>query len=143
MLAEFAQVHVGKLTIVGAGLFAVFLIGPAQQLAVCGTILLPFADLNREHSISIQLYDADGSPYLVPTPMGEKPFTIEATLNAGLPPMMPKGSSVSVPFSVLFTIPIRLGNFHFIASVGGDQKTQVKLPFAVLKPPPGMLPQVQ
>jgi hypothetical protein len=144
MLAEFAQIHAGKLTIVGAGLFAVFALGPTpmQQLAVCGTILLPFPELNRQHVVSIDLYDSDDKPVSVPTPMGEKPFKVEAFLNAALPPMMPRGSSVSVPFSVMFTIPIRPGVFHFVAIVSGDERTRIKLPFTVLTPPANIVPQV-
>ncbi len=143
MLAEFAQIHAGKLTIVGAGLFAVFAMGPTpmQQLAVCGTILLPFSELNRQQVLSIELYDADNRQVSVPTPMGEQPFKIEAMLNAALPPMMPRGSSIAVPFSVLFTIPVRPGTFQFVCQIRGDERTIVKLPLAVLEPPAGF-PQV-
>jgi hypothetical protein len=143
MLAEFAQIHAGKLTIVGAGLFAVFALGPTpmQQLAVCGTILLPFGELNRQHNISIKLYDFDEQPVLIPTPLGEKPFIIDAALNAALPPMMPRGSTVSAPFAVMFTIPVHVGAFHFVVSVVGNERAQVRLPFTVLNPPGGAVPQ--
>lgn len=138
MLAEFAQVHMGKLSIFGAPLFAVFAVGQLQQLAICGTVSFPYADLNDSKTLVIELFDADGKPYAVPTPMGDQAFKIEATMSAALPPMMPKGSGIVAPFSVMITLPIREGVFHFICRMGDDQRTQVKLPFTVLKPPPGV-----
>ncbi len=142
MLAEFAQVHAGKLTVVGAGLLAAFAMGPTpvQALAVCGTIALPFPELNREQVLSIELYDADNRQVLVPTPMGEQPFKIEAKVNAALPPLLPRGSSVSVPFSVSFVIPVRPGTFQFRCQILGDVRTLVKLPLVILDPPDGMIP---
>lgn len=141
MLAEFAQVHAGKLTVFGAGLFAVFALGPTpmQQLAVCGTILLPFSELNRQQTVAIDLLDADEKAVLIPTLIGDMPFKIEAKLNAALPPMLSRGSAIVAPFSVMFTIPIRLGEFHFVVAVNGDPNAQVKLPFTVLEPPQGMI----
>jgi len=145
MLAEYAQVHGGKLFVIGGGLFAVFAVGPnhVQQLAVCGTITLPFQELNREHIISIDLVDMDGKAVMVTTPMGQQPFKIEGKLNAGLPPLLPRGASLPTPFAVLFSLPVQPGAFQFRAFIDGNERTMLKLPFTVLAAPPGTVPGAQ
>lgn len=145
MLAEYAQLHGGKLFVIGGGLFAVFAVGPnhVQQLAVCGTITLPFQELNREHIISIDLVDMDGKAVMVTTPMGEQPFKIEGKLNAGLPPLLPRGASLPTPFAVLFSLPVQPGAFQFRAFIDGNERTMLKLPFTVLAAPPGTVPGAQ
>jgi hypothetical protein len=144
MLAEYAQLHGGKLFIIGAGLFAVFAMGPnpVQQLAVCGTITLPFGELNREHTVSIDLVDADRKPVMVTTPMGDQPFKIEGKINAALPPLLSRGTSLPAPFAVLFSLPIQPGQFNFRVMIDGNESSLLKLPFTVLQAPPGM-PGVQ
>lgn len=145
MLAEYAQVHSGKLFVVGGGLFAVFAIGPGfvQQLAVCGTITLPFQELNCEHIITITLVDADGKPVMVPTLVGEQPFKIEGKLNATLPPLLKRGSSLPMPFAVLFGLPVQPGSFNFRAVIDGDERSLLKLPLTVLEAPPSMVAGAQ
>jgi hypothetical protein len=145
MLAEYAQLHGGKLFIVGGGLFAVFAVGPnaVQQLAVCGTITLPFQELNREHIITITLVDMDEHPVMVTTPMGEQPFKIEGKLNATLPPLLPRGTSLPMPFAVLFSLPIQPGSFYFRAVIDSNERSLLRLPFTVLAAPPGMVPGAQ
>ena len=145
MLAEYAQIHGGKLFVIGGGLFAVFAIGsnPVQQLAVCGTITLPFGELNREHTIAIELVNADGKPVTVTTPMGNQPFKIEGKLNAALPPLLSRGTSLPMPFAVLFSLPIQPGQFHFRTVIDGDERSLLKLLFTVLAAPPGVTPAVQ
>lgn len=145
MLAEYAQVHGGKLFVIGGGLFAVFAVGPnsVQQLAVCGTITLPFSDLNREHTIAIDLVDMDRKPVTVTTPMGDQPFRIEGKINAALPPLLPRGTGLPMPFAVLFSLPIQPGTFYFHAMIDGDESSLLRLPFTVLAAPPGMIPGAQ
>lgn len=145
MLAEYAQLHGGKLFVIGGGLFAVFALGPnpVQQLAVCGTITLPFQELNREHVITITLVDMDGKPVMVTTPMGDQPFRIEGKLNATLPPLLPRGTSLPMPFAVLFSLPVQPGAFYFGAVIDGNDRSLLKLPFTVLAAPPGMVAGAQ
>jgi hypothetical protein len=142
MLAEYAQVHGGKLFVAGGGLFAVYSVAPnaLQQMAVCGTITLPFSELNREHTITIELFDLDEKPVLVPTPMGNQAFRIEAKLNAALPAPLQRGSELPMPFAVYFGLPIQPGTYHFQVMINGLERTQLRLPLHVLNAPQGMMP---
>jgi hypothetical protein len=145
MLAEYAQIHGGKLFVIGGGLFAVFALGQnwVQQLAVCGTITLPFAELNREHIITIDLVNADGKPVLVPTASGEQPFKIEGRLSATLPPLLPRGTSLPMPFAVLFSLPVQPGAYNFRVTIDSAEQPALKLPFTVLAAPAGFVTGAQ
>jgi hypothetical protein len=142
MLAEYAQLHAGKLFVAGGGLLALYAVtgNSLHQIAVCGTITLPFAELNLEHTIAIGLFDQDGKSVMVPTPMGDQAFRIEAKLNAALPAPLQRGSALPMPFAVYFGIPIAAGTYYFQVTVDGIERSALRLPLHVLNAPGGMMP---
>jgi hypothetical protein len=146
MLAEAAQVHQGKGFAFGAGLMAMVATQPnaTAQVAVCGTIIIPFGELNKQHTIEIELIDWDGRSFLVTTPMGEQPFKINAGFRGALPPMLPRGSEVVAPFAVQFALPLRVGRYRFRIKLDSVEVPEASLPFYVLDPKDvGMAPGAQ
>lgn len=147
MLAEAATVHQGKGFAFGVGLMAIVAAQPnaTAQVAVCGTIIVPFAEMNRQHMIDIELLDLDGQPFLVATPMGDQPFRISGGFRGALPPMFPRGAEIVAPFAAQFALPLRPGRYRFRISLDGVEVPEASLPLYVLSPsdvgmPPGTLP---
>lgn len=136
MLAESATVHQGKGFAFGIGLMALVVAQPntTAQVAVCGTIAIPFVEMNRQHTVGIDLFDWDGQPFLVTTPIGDQPFRINAALRGSLPPALPRGSEIVVPFAVQFALPLRAGRFQFRISLDGGEVPEASLPLYILTP---------
>ena len=64
ILADFAQVAGGKLTLVGAGWDRT---GPTPTPTGIGILLkVPWEATNRRHEVSVRLLDSDGAPVLDP-----------------------------------------------------------------------------
>ncbi len=136
MLAEAAQVHQGKGFAFGLGVMALVAPQPntSAQVAVCGTIIIPFVEMNRQHVIDIELFDLDGHPFLVTTPMGDQPFRISGGFRGALPPMFPRGAEIVAPFAVQFALPLRPGRYRFRISLDGVEVPEATLPLYVLSP---------
>jgi hypothetical protein len=80
MLADFATVAEGKLTIVGGG-WTITGPGPAP-FAIALKLEVPWHQAMDPHKLRLELLDADGQPVLTQTPQGMLPITIEAEMDS-------------------------------------------------------------
>jgi hypothetical protein len=99
LLADYAQVSEGKLTIVGGGWSTT---GPMPtQSAVAAKIEVPWDQANIRHQIVLELKDQDGHPVQFPGPDGApRPIRIEAALEVGRPPGVLPGTPLDAPMAV-------------------------------------------
>jgi hypothetical protein len=98
MLADSAQAVGGKLFVLG-GAVQTTITRPAP-LAICGTIIIPWDETNTPHTLTVLLESTAGQAIMVPTPMGDQPFRIEANFEGGRPPGAPKGTEFTTPIAM-------------------------------------------
>src|SRR3954469_18764164 len=80
MLADYATVADGKLTIVGGG-WTVTGPGPAP-FAIALKLEVPWHQAMDSHKLRLELLDADGKPVLSQMPQGMLPISIEALMES-------------------------------------------------------------
>lgn len=100
LLADFATVADGKLTIVGGGWSVV---GPdPQAYAIAIKIEVPWDTAAASHAMRLELVDADGRPIEVPSETGWQPLVIEGEFETGRPDGVKPGTPLD--FMVAFSI---------------------------------------
>ncbi len=131
MLADYAQVSEGKLTIVGGGWSVT---GPMPvPFAIAVLFEVPWDRANIKHRFRLELIDADGSPVLVPTDEGDDDeLAIEGEFEAGRPPGMKPGTPLDVPIAInLPGPPIPPGGrYEWRLTVNGESEEGWRLPFS-------------
>lgn len=93
IVADYAQVAEGKLTIVGGG-FQVFNVGsipPAVTFGVGIIVHVPWSETNRKHTWSLRLVDGDGRA--VAAPNGEA-IRFDGEMEVGRPAGHPEGTEL-------------------------------------------------
>lgn len=132
MLADFAQVSDGKLTIVGGGWS---LTGPdPMPFGIAILVQVPWHLSNERHSMRLELLDADGQPVPVETEDGEKPLVIfdDAPFEVGRPAGLKPGTYLDFPVAVN-SAPVDLepGQYEWRFSIDGEAAESWRLPFTV------------
>jgi hypothetical protein len=130
MLADYAQVADGKLTIVGGGWSVT---GPMQvPFAIAMLFEVPWDRANVMHRFRLDLVDADGHVVFAPTEEGEEPVVIEGEFEAGRPPGMKPGTPLDVPIAInLPGPPVEPGGrFEWRLTVNGEAEADWRLPFS-------------
>jgi hypothetical protein len=130
MLADYAQVTEGKLTIVGGGWSVT---GPMPvPFAIAILFEVPWDRANMKHRFRLDLVDADGQVVFVPTEEGEEPLTIEGEFEAGRPPGLKPGTPLDVPIAInLPGPPIPPGGrFEWRLTVNGESEGAWRLAFS-------------
>ena len=130
MLADYAAVAEGKLTIVGGGWSVT---GPMPvPFAIAALFEVPWDRANMKHRFRLDLLDADGHVVFVQTEEGEEPFTIEGEFEAGRPPGLKPGTSLAVPIAInLPGPPIPPGgSYEWRLTVNGEAGADWRLPFS-------------
>jgi hypothetical protein len=139
MLADFASAEAGKVNVLGGGWRATPS-GVPMQMSICGTIEIDWDATNEPHRLRIELVDGNGRRVRVATPLGEQDFEIGAEFEAGRPPGLPRGTSVTIPLAANFVRPpLPPGAYSFNVFIGDEQITH--LSFNVLAIPGGPSPQ--
>jgi len=131
MLADYAVVADGKLTIVGGGWSTA---GPAPvAFAIAGKLEVPWDQTNMQHKAVIELIDADGQPVLVPTEDGEQPFRLELGFEVGRPPGVRPGTPLDFPFAInLPPQPFPPGaRYEFQLTIDGQTDADWRLAFTM------------
>lgn len=133
LLADFAQVADGKLTVVGGGWS---LTGP--ELVPFGIALLiqvPWDRANLRHVMRLELLDADGQPVLVETDEeGEQPlvFFDDLAFEVGRPPGLKPGTYLDFPVAVNSApLPLEPGTYEWRLTIDGKTDPGWRLPFTV------------
>lgn len=131
MLADHAQAEGGKLFVSGGGLGVLFQIAPGHPIsvAIAGTIVVPFMELHKQHKLSIDLCDAETNEGVVVNSNDGRAFHVEAQLNAGIAPFLPRGTPANAPVALNVIAPLPIGSYYFRVSIAD---VQIKLPFLVM-----------
>jgi hypothetical protein len=130
LLADYAQVADGKLTIVGGGWSVT---GPMPvPFAIAILFEVPWDRANMKHRFRLDLVDSDGHVVFVPTEEGEEPLVIEGEFEAGRPPGLKPGTPLDVPIAInLPGPPIQPGGrYEWRLTVNGEGGENWRLPFS-------------
>jgi hypothetical protein len=135
LLADFAQVADGKLTVVGGGWS---LSGPdPTPFGIAILVHVPWDQANRRHTIRLELVDADGQPVLMQGAEGEdeRPivFLDDVEFEVGRPAGIKPGTPLEMPLAVNST-PLPLepgGRYEWRLSIDGETDEDWHLAFSV------------
>jgi hypothetical protein len=132
LLADFAQVSDGKLTIVGGGWS---LTGPeAVPFGIAILVRVPWDQANRRHLMRLELLDADGQPVLMDTDDDESPvvFFDDMPFEVGRPAGLKPGTPLDFPIAVNSgPLPLDPGLYEWRLSIDGEVDDDWRLPFTV------------
>ncbi|MBD0290600.1 MAG: hypothetical protein ICV74_05035 [Thermoleophilia bacterium] len=131
MLADYAQVADGKLTIVGGGWS---ITGPMPvPFAIAILFEVPWDRANMKHRFRLDLVDADGHVVFVEGEEGEEPLVVEGEFEAGRPPGLKPGTPLEVPVAInLPGAPVPAGGrYEWRLSVNGEGTADWRLAFSV------------
>ena len=134
LLADYAQVADGKLTVVGGGWS---LTGPEPTpFGIAILVHVPWDQANRRHSLRLELLDADGSPVLVTTDEGgEAPvvFFDDIEFEVGRPAGLKPGTPLELPLAITSgPLPLEPGTrYEWRLSIDGQTDDDWRLGFGV------------
>ena len=134
LLAHNAEVQAGMLYVLGGGWIE---IGPdASAFAIAGLIEVSWDETNRQHELDITIIDADGQPFMHPTPTGDQAFHFNARVVVGRPPNAIAGQSFNLPIALNFPpLQFRPGTAYIVrGSINGTLLDEV--PFVIRNAPP-------
>ena len=132
LLADFAQVADGKLTVVGGGWSVT---GPEPTpFAIAILVQVPWDQANVRHTLRLELLDADGNAVTMETEDGdEEPilFFDDLVFEVGRPPGLKPGTPLDFPVAVN-SGPLPLdpgGRYEWRLSIDGRSDEDWRLPF--------------
>ncbi|MEI7759839.1 MAG: hypothetical protein WCJ67_03620 [Thermoleophilia bacterium] len=140
LLADFAQVADGKLTVVGGGWSRT---GPdPAPFGIAILVHVPWDQANRRHTLRLELVDADGNPVTAPVEVeegegdgGGEPvvFLDDIEFEVGRPPGIKPGTPLELPLAVN-SGPLPLepgGRYEWRLSINGEGDEDWRLAFSV------------
>jgi hypothetical protein len=140
LLADFAQVSDGKLTVVGGGWS---ITGPEPVPFGIGILVhVPWDLANTRHTLRLELLDADGRPVEVAVEGSdqEQPvvFFDDVPFEVGRPPGIKPGTSLEFVVAVNSgPLPLEPGaRYEWRLSIDGRQQDDWRLPFSVRETEP-------
>ncbi|HXG77703.1 MAG TPA: hypothetical protein VNJ53_14140 [Gaiellaceae bacterium] len=131
LLADYAVVADGKLTIVGGGWS---MTGPEPTpFGIALLIQVPWDQANTPHHFSVELLDADGQPVTVETEEGEEqPVAFGGDFEVGRPPGLKPGTPLDFPVAVNSSpLPLPPGRYEWRLTIDGISREDWTLPFTV------------
>ena len=131
LLADYAVVSDGKLTIVGGGWSQT---GPEASAFGIGLLIqVPWDQANTPHAFSVELLDADGASVSVDTDEeGEQPVSFGGEFEVGRPPGLKPGTPLDFPVAVNSTpLPLEPGRYEWRLTIDGGSHQDWTLPFTV------------
>lgn len=129
LLADYAQAADGKLNVIGGG-WSVTGPGPAA-FAIALDIKVPWDQTNVQHTLRLELVDADGRPVLVAAPEAEQAIFVESTFEVGRPAGLKPGTPIDVPIALNFP-PLPLppgGRYEWRLTIDGATDEDWRLAF--------------
>jgi hypothetical protein len=139
LLADFAQVADGKLTVVGGGWS---LTGPEPApFGIAILVHVPWDQANRRHTLRLELVDADGQAVTIPVEANEdgegdeQPivFLDDIEFEVGRPAGLKPGTPLELPLAVN-SGPLPLdpgGRYEWRLSIDGESDEDWRLAFSV------------
>jgi hypothetical protein len=131
LLADYAVVSDGKLTIVGGGWSQT---GPEPAPFGIGLLIqVPWDQSNTPHSFSVELLDADGEPVVLETDEdGEQPVAFGGDFEVGRPPGLKPGTPLDFPVAMNSTpLPLEQGRYEWRLTIDGESHQDWTLAFTV------------
>ncbi|MGH3853271.1 MAG: DUF6941 family protein [Pseudonocardiaceae bacterium] len=108
----------GKIHMLGAGWTITG--SPTAPHAVALMIKVLWDCTNQKLPVRVELVTGDGQPVTIPGPTGPQPVISQIDLEAGRPPGIAPGSTLSAVFAVnMASIPLSPGLYEWRASVDG------------------------
>lgn len=132
LLADYATVSDGKLSIVGGGWSVT---GPEPvPFGIALLIQVPWDQANQRHTLRLELLDADGAPVAFPDEDGvEQPvvFFDDVEFEVGRPPGLKPGTPLDFPLAVNSgPLPIPSGGrYEWRLSIDGQSRDDWRLAF--------------
>ena len=131
ILADYAVVSDGKLTIVGGGGSPT---GPEPSAFGIGLLIqVPWDQANTRHVFSVELLDADGAEVVLQTEEeDEQPVAFGGEFEVGRPPGLKPGTPLDFPVAVNSTpLPLEAGRYEWRLTIDGQAREFCTLPFTV------------
>jgi uncharacterized protein DUF6941 len=133
LLADFAQVADGKLTVVGGGWS---LTGPESvPFGIAILIQVPWDRANQRHVMRLELLDADGHPVHVESDEeDDQPlvFFDDLPFEVGRPAGLKPGTYLDFPVAVNSApLPLEAGQYVWRLTIDGEADPDWRLPFTV------------
>jgi hypothetical protein len=132
LLADFAQVSDGKLTVVGGGWS---LTGPEPvPFGIAILIRVPWDQANQRHVMRLELLDADGNQVEMDTDDGSEPvvFFDDVPFEVGRPAGLKPGTPLDFPVAVNSgPMPLEPGRYEWRLTIDGEADDDWRLPFSV------------
>ena len=134
LLADYAVVSDGKLTIVGGGWSQT---GPeAAPFGIGLLIQVPWDQSNTPHTFSVELLDADGEAVVLETEEDdEQPVAFGGDFEVGRPPGLKPGTPLDFPVAMNSTpLPLEPGRYEWRLTIDGESRQDWTLAFTVRAP---------
>lgn len=130
LLADYAVVADGKLTIVGGGWSQT---GPEPaSFGIALLIQVPWDQANTVHRFSVELLDADGAAVVAESEDGEEVVAFGGEFEVGRPPGIKPGTPLDFPVAVNATpMPLEPGRYEWRLTIDGASRADWTLPFTV------------
>jgi hypothetical protein len=134
LLADYAVVSDGKLTIVGGGWSQT---GPEPAAFGIGLLIqVPWDQANTMHSFSMELLDADGAPVSFDDEEEEgesdQVVAFGGEFEVGRPPGLKPGTPLDFPVAVNSTpLPLAPGRYEWRLTIDDESREDWRMPFTV------------
>ena len=131
ILADYAVVSDGKLTIVGGGWSQT---GPEPSAFGIGLLIqVPWDQANTRHAFSVELLDADGAEVVLETEDDEEQaVAFGGEFEVGRPPGLKPGTPLDFPVAVNSTpLPLEPGRYEWRLTIDGESREFWRVPFTV------------
>jgi len=137
LLADYAQVTDGKLTVVGGGWS---MTGPEPMpFGIALLVHVPWDQANRKHVMRLELVDTDGAPVMVEAEEGvETPvvFFDDLEFEVGRPAGVKPGTPLDLPLAINSgPLPLEPGRYEWRLSIDGESDSDWRLAFSVRDEP--------
>jgi hypothetical protein len=130
LLADYAVVSDGKLTIVGGGWSQT---GPEPAAFGIGLLIqVPWDQANTMHAFSVELVDSDGAEVVLEEDDDEQTVAFGGEFEVGRPPGLKPGTPLDFPVAVNSTpLPLEPGRYEWRLTIDGNSREDWTLPFTV------------
>lgn len=131
LLADYAVVSDGKLTIVGGGWSQT---GPEPApFGIALLIQVPWDQANTLHAFTVQLLDSDGEPVVLETDEAEdQTVAFGGDFEVGRPPGLKPGTPLDFPVAMNSTpLPLEPGRYEWRLTIDGQSHQDWTLAFTV------------
>jgi len=131
LLADYAVVSDGKLTIIGGGWSQT---GPEPASFGIGLLIqVPWDQANTPHTFTVELLDADGQEVIIETAEeDEQPVAFGGDFEVGRPPGLKPGTPLDFPVAMNSTpLPLEPGRYEWRLTIDDQARQDWSLPFTV------------